>query len=279
MRQAKVNLAGCHSMRVGNYVFDGHIPVDAVKRVLKEKPVIRGLAVPGMPLGSPGMPGTKKEPLHVYYLSEAKPPKVYATYRGRMDRIKRVITFLSIATVMVASACSEPPPESVATVAAKKTPVSEKSFALWETPRPLPALAFEDANGQPRSLKDFRGKVVVLNIWATWCVPCRKEMPTLDNLQAKLGGPDLEVLALSIDQAGPEVVHKFFKEIGIKHLRPYIDSTAQTLDALNVIGLPTTLLVDRQGRELGRLIGEATWDSPKMLQFLQDIVERTKGDK
>lgn len=73
-------LAGCHSTLIGNYVFEGHIPVDAVKRVLKEKPMIRGLAVPGMPLGSPGMTGTKTGPLHVYYISEAKPPKVYAAY-------------------------------------------------------------------------------------------------------------------------------------------------------------------------------------------------------
>lgn len=75
-----VQLAGCHSTVIGDYVFEGHIPIDAVKRVLKEKPAIRGLAVPGMPPGSPGMGGTKSGPLHVYYLSDAKPPKVYATY-------------------------------------------------------------------------------------------------------------------------------------------------------------------------------------------------------
>lgn len=198
-----------------------------------------------------------------------------------MDRIKRAITLLSITTAMVLSACNEPP-EGAATAETKKaknTPVSEKSFALWETPRPLPALAFEGANGQPLSMADFRGKVLVLNVWATWCVPCRTEMPTLDNLQAKLGSPDLEVLTLSIDQAGPDVVHKFFKEIGVKHLQPYIDSTAQTLEVLNIIGLPTTLLVDRRGRELGRLIGEATWDSPKMIDFLRDVVKQTKQTK
>lgn len=155
----------------------------------------------------------------------------------------------------------------------------ESGFVVWETPRPIPPLAFQGDKGQPLSLDDFRGKVVVLNIWATWCGPCREEMPTLDNLQAKLGGPDFEVLTLSVDQAGPAIVRRFFADVGIKHLRLYIDPTAQTLNVLDILGIPMTLLVDRRGRELGRLVGATKWDSPKMLQFLRDTVEQTKGEK
>lgn len=174
-----------------------------------------------------------------------------------------------------ASACSERPGEPVKAPASTR---SESGFVLWHAPRPVPALAFRDGDGRSLTLDDFQGRVVVLNVWATWCGPCRVEMPTLDNLHAKLGGADLEVLALSIDRAGPEAVREFFDEIGIKHLRLYIDPTGETLNMLDVAGIPTTLLIDRQGRELGRLIGAAEWDSPEMLQFLRKVIEKTKGE-
>ncbi len=200
----------------------------------------------------------------------------------RAHSIARLL--LPLALLPALSACDKPAQPTVADItfvpaAHAKTTRHASGFVLWDAPRSVPALAFQGSDGQPLGLDKFRGKVVVLNIWATWCGPCREEMPTLDNLQAKLGGPDLEVLTLSIDQAGPEVVRKFFKEVGVKHLRLYIDPTAQTLNVLDILGLPTTLLVDRQGRELGRLIGAATWDSPKMIDFLQDVVKRTQGDK
>lgn len=200
-----------------------------------------------------------------------------------MHRLKLLIQFFAVATAIVTlSACNEAPVDPVNGTAAKPkaSAKSDSGFVLWDAPRAVPAaLAFQNDKGQPLSLTDFRGKVVVLNVWATWCGPCREEMPTLDNLQAQLGGPDLEVLTLSIDQAGPKVVDQFFEEIGIKHLRLYIDPTGQALNVLDILGLPTTLLVDRQGRELGRLIGAAKWDSPKMLQFFQEVIEQTRGEK
>lgn len=192
-----------------------------------------------------------------------------------MPPIARTLGFISLLTLLGASACSEPPAGS------KKAPrstTSESGFVLWEEPRPVPALAFEDGDGRALALDAFRRKVVVLNVWATWCPPCREEMPTLDSLQAKLGGDDLEVLALSIDQAGPKVVREFFDEIAIKHLRLYIDPTAQALNILDIAGIPATLLIDREGRELGRLIGATEWDSPKMLQFLRQVIKETKGE-
>lgn len=144
-----------------------------------------------------------------------------------------------------------------------------QNFAVHETPKPLPEIRFEDGDGQPRALANFSGKVVLLNVWATWCIPCRKEMPTLDRLQAELGGPDFEVIALSIDRAGPEVVRKFFGEIGIEHLALHIDASSKAMFTLGVVGLPTTLLIDREGKEVGRLIGPAEWDSPEMAAFIR----------
>lgn len=152
-----------------------------------------------------------------------------------------------------------------------------QNFVLLDAPAPVPELRFTDGDGNPRTLADFRGKVVLLNVWATWCLPCRKEMPTLDRLQAALGGPDFEVVALSIDRGGPEKVRKFYAEIGIRHLAIHIDTSAKAGFALATAGLPTTLLVDRQGQELGRLVGPAEWDAPDMVAFLKSIIEQKQG--
>jgi thiol-disulfide isomerase/thioredoxin len=144
-----------------------------------------------------------------------------------------------------------------------------QGFSLQQPPKPLPDISFQDGDGKPTTLNDFRGKVVLLNIWATWCIPCRKEMPTLDRLQAKLGGSDFEVVVLSMDRAGPGVVKKFFAEIGVEHLAVNIDTSAQTMFTLGAPGLPMTLLIDREGKEIGRLIGPADWDSPEMVEFIR----------
>lgn len=144
-----------------------------------------------------------------------------------------------------------------------------QNFAVQATPQPLPEIQFQDSDGQPGTLADFSGKVVLLNIWATWCAPCRKEMPTLDRLQAKLGGPDFEVVALSMDRGGPDKVKKFFAEIGIEHLALNIDTSGKAMFALGAPGLPMTLLIDREGKEIGRLIGPAEWDAPDMVDFIR----------
>lgn len=147
-----------------------------------------------------------------------------------------------------------------------------QNFAVHAAPVPVPEISFEDGNGQPKKLADFSGKVVLLNIWATWCAPCRKEMPTLDRLQAKLGGPDFEVVALSMDRAGPDKVKKFFAEIGIEHLALNIDASGKAMFTLGALGLPMTLLIDREGKEIGRLIGPAEWDSPDMVDFIRSYI-------
>ncbi len=147
-----------------------------------------------------------------------------------------------------------------------------KNFVLNETPAALPDVPFEDGKGQPHRLADFRGKVVLLNLWATWCAPCRQEMPTLDRLQAELGGPDFQVLALSIDRKGPEAVSKFYADIGIEQLGLWIDSSGKAARILGAVGLPVTILIDREGRDIGRLIGPAEWDTPGMVAFFKSII-------
>jgi thiol-disulfide isomerase/thioredoxin len=148
-----------------------------------------------------------------------------------------------------------------------------KNFALHNAPRPVAAIHFDNGERQPQTLADFKGKVVLLNIWATWCVPCRKEMPALDRLQATLGGSSFEVIPVSIDRGGIETVRKFYTEIGVHNVRIYIDSSGKVLPALAVVGLPTTLLIDRAGREIGRIVGPAEWDAPEMVGFLTPIIE------
>ena len=132
-----------------------------------------------------------------------------------------------------------------------------------------PALRFYDAVGKPRTLADWRGKVVLLNVWATWCAPCRKEMPALDRLQQKLGGHDFEVVALSIDRGGAADVRAFYEEIGIRALRIYVDPESEATSKLKTLGVPTTLLIDRAGRELWRKTGTAEWDAEDVVEGLR----------
>lgn len=166
---------------------------------------------------------------------------------------------------------------AVASLASAAVPdsVGPQGFLLWESPRELPELSFENGKGEPLTLADFQGRTVLLNVWATWCGPCREEMPTLDALQAELGGEDFEVVALSIDRKGIDVVKDFYKE-GIEHLRQYIDQTGMAGANLGAVGIPTTLLIDRQGEEIGRLVGATEWDSPEMMEYLTEIIDRSK---
>ena len=147
-----------------------------------------------------------------------------------------------------------------------------QNFLLHEKPREVPVIAFADDGGRQVTLEDFRGRLVLLNVWATWCPPCVKEMPMLDALQAELGGEDFEVVALSIDRAGPEAVRGFFERTGVENLSLYIDETSRASTKLGVLGLPATLLINSQGRELGRLIGPAEWDEPEMVEFLRGFI-------
>lgn len=152
-----------------------------------------------------------------------------------------------------------------------------QKFAVHPVPKSLPEIQFQDSEGKTLTLADFRGKLVLLNIWATWCLPCRYEMPTLDRLQAELGGSDFQVLALSMDRGGLEAITKFYGEVGVTHLAMYLDSSMQAASTLGAVGLPTTLLIDRDGREIGRLVGPAEWDSPDMVTFIRGYLPKQSG--
>ena len=147
-------------------------------------------------------------------------------------------------------------------------------FTPYPKPRPLPAVSFLNAQGKPTSLAAFRGKVVLLNVWATWCPPCVKEMPTLNKLQELLGGKDFAVLPLSVDKGGVFAVQSFYQDNFIDHLPVYVDPTTKVLDGLNILGTPTTILIDKQGREIARTLGPQDWDQPSVIAQLRQYMAR-----
>ncbi|MGQ9368862.1 TlpA family protein disulfide reductase [Azospirillum sp. A39] len=153
--------------------------------------------------------------------------------------------------------------------AARPAAAGPERFTEVTPPRAVPSFAFVDGQGRKTTIGDFAGRVVLLNLWATWCGPCVKEMPSLDRLQARLGGARFQVVALSVDRGGRETVEPFLAKLGIAALPLYLDPGNASMGALSPRGLPTTLLIDEEGREVARLEGAAEWDSPEMLEFLR----------
>jgi thiol-disulfide isomerase/thioredoxin len=139
-------------------------------------------------------------------------------------------------------------------------------------PVDLPPLTFTDAAGKPVSLADFSGKIVLLNIWATWCVPCREEMPALDKLDTELGGKDFQVVAVNIDKGGADKAAAFLKETGATHLALYTDPSGKLFATLKAVGMPTTLIVDRSSQEIARLVGPADWASPEAVKVIEAAI-------
>lgn len=137
----------------------------------------------------------------------------------------------------------------------------------------IPAFTFKDAAGADKSLADFKGRVVLLNLWATWCAPCRKEMPDLAKLQKELGGPAFEVVALSLDRKGAEASSVFLKETGADNLALYTDVESKALAAVNALGLPATLLIDKDGKEAARLLGPAEWASEESKAIIRELMK------
>ena len=152
------------------------------------------------------------------------------------------------------------------------------ALAVAETPLRVPDVAFRDAGGAQRHLADWRGRTVLFNLWATWCVPCRKEMPALDTLEAKLGGPAFEVVTVNIDTRDPDKPRTWLKEVGIGRLAYYADPSAKVFQDLKVAGraagMPTTLLVDPSGCEIGTLAGPADWASEDAVKLISAALGR-----
>ncbi len=167
-----------------------------------------------------------------------------------------------------------------AAVASRIAPLAKGEVAalsVAKTPRPAVDVAFDAPDGKRLTLGDFRGRVVLLNLWATWCAPCRAEMPALDRLQAKLGGDKFEVVTVSIDTARLERRQAFWKETGLQRLMFYADPKADIFQVLKragkAVGLPTTLLIDSNGCELGVMAGPAEWDSEDALRLISATVQ------
>ena len=145
-----------------------------------------------------------------------------------------------------------------------------------QPPRRVPDLAFHDAAGKPRMLSEWRGRTLLVNLWATWCVPCRQEMPALDALEAKLGGSGFRVLAINIDTRNTDKPKAWLDELGAKRLAYYADPSAKVFQELKAFGrafgMPTTLLVDPNGCEIASLAGPAEWASPDALKLVEAAI-------
>jgi thiol-disulfide isomerase/thioredoxin len=152
------------------------------------------------------------------------------------------------------------------------------ALSVSKTPREATPIAFSGPQGEALTLAALKGRTILLNLWATWCVPCREEMPSLDKLQAALGGPDFEVVAVNIDTTRLERRQAFLKEAGVERLAFYANPTAEVFQTLKkagkVVGLPTTILIDPEGCELGVMPGPADWASSDALKLLSGAIGR-----
>jgi thiol-disulfide isomerase/thioredoxin len=154
------------------------------------------------------------------------------------------------------------------------------ALTVAERPFRVPELSFQDGDGHRRSLQEWRGRFLLLNLWATWCVPCRKEMPALDALEAKLGGPSFQVVAVNIDTRDLDKPKAWLKEAGINRLAYFADPEAKIFQDLKAagraFGMPTTLLIDPQGCEIGTLAGPAEWASEDAVRVVQAAIAPQK---
>ncbi|MFA5954986.1 TlpA family protein disulfide reductase [Hyphomicrobium sp.] len=146
------------------------------------------------------------------------------------------------------------------------------AFVTKTTPEALPDITFEDASGKSVSLSSLKGKTILLNLWATWCGPCREEMPALNQLQKELGSDKFEVVALSLDRGGYAASRKFLDELKANDVKLYADPSAKQGMALKLIGMPTTILINKDGMEVGRLAGSAKWDSADAKKLIETAI-------
>jgi thiol-disulfide isomerase/thioredoxin len=152
------------------------------------------------------------------------------------------------------------------------------AFVVKPERRPMPELVFFDGEGKQRSLSEWRGQVVLLNLWASWCAPCRKEMPSLAALQRRFGSQDFEVVAISVDRGGGKVAQQFLEETQSRLLRLYVDPSAKSIETIMALGLPATVLIDREGKEIGRLLGPADWTSPEAYRLINSAINESQTE-
>ncbi|UDF03860.1 TlpA family protein disulfide reductase [Asticcacaulis sp. AND118] len=217
--------------------------------------------------------------------AEAQAPQSQRTKPPRRLKFNLIVAGLLvlIIAVSVAAVVLFRQAESEGTVAAESGPVAEGPLKAYATgalaklethaaPRPIEDISFLDGAGKPVKLSDFKGRVVVLNIWATWCAPCKVEMPTLSNLQKAYDPQTVLVLPLSIDKA--EEKAKVEAELKLSgDLPAYMDSEIQPMTKWGIVGMPTTIILDRNGREVARLSGEAKWDAPEVKALVDAVAK------
>jgi len=185
---------------------------------------------------------------------------------------------LAAGTVAAAAVWRKPAPRIATPLAApagEEPEVKLESIAalkVTEPPRPMPDIHLLDAEGAPHGLAEFAGKGLVLNLWATWCVPCVAELPALAELARRGAAEGIVVAPLSSDRGGAEVVKRFYAAHGLQALPVWLDPKGEAARALGARGIPTTLVIDRQGRERGRLEGSADWASEATLARLRELV-------
>jgi thiol-disulfide isomerase/thioredoxin len=178
------------------------------------------------------------------------------------------------------NATGDPACRPAVDLARKLAPLAHGEVAaltMATAPLRLPDLAFEDGDGKPKKLSDWRGRTVLVNLWATWCVPCRKEMPALERLQTNLGGPDFEVVAINIDTRDPEKPKDFLREANLTRLGYFSDQKAKVFQDLKgigrALGMPTSVLVDGAGCEIATIAGPAEWDSADAIKLIKAAVK------
>ncbi len=147
-----------------------------------------------------------------------------------------------------------------------------KKLNFHSKPKRVSQIAFDDLDGGRHQLSDYRGKYVLINFWATWCAPCRKEMPTLEALQVALGGEDFQVLTIATQNPKTAGIPRFFSQAGVENLPMMNDAGSRLSRAMGVFGLPTTVLLNRKGKEIARLQGDADWASENALAVLRAVI-------
>lgn len=162
-------------------------------------------------------------------------------------------------------------PAAVASAPAEAPAPKGADFVWYDAPKDAPATVFKDAAEADKTLADFKGKALVVNFWATWCAPCVKEMPTLDALQAQMGGDTFQVVTISQDREGAKVAQPFVEKNGWKNLALYVEPQGRFQRDASIRGLPTTIVIDRTGKEVGRVEGEVNWTSPEVVEKLKAL--------
>jgi len=193
----------------------------------------------------------------------------------KIGLIVGLVPIIAVAAIFVVWSpySSDPPhPETNTVAGVPARPSAELVQFDWhDEPQELPDLAFTNASGDTLALTDLRGRMVLINLWATWCAPCLREMPMLDRLAQAAAGPGFELIVLNQDRTGLEVAAPYWNDKNFAALTLYLDDGLATGRALKPTGLPLTVLIDREGREIARLAGIAAWDDPDVIAYFQAL--------